>query len=51
MAEIRDVEVRFDIWCKKCKDAKTPEEKDPCNECMDHFYNQGSTKPIYFKEK
>lgn len=49
--EIIDVEVRFDIWCKKCKHHKTPETEDPCNECLNSPMNTQSTKPVNWEEK
>lgn len=44
-------EVRFDIYCKQCVHESSPEQKDPCNECLTQPYNYDSHKPINFKEK
>lgn len=44
-------EVRFDIYCQKCKNANTPETEDPCNDCLAQGWNAESKKPILFKEK
>ena len=44
-------EVRFDIYCQKCKNADTKETEDPCNDCLAQGWNEESKKPIYFKEK
>ena len=49
--EIVDREVRFDIWCQTCKNQKTPEEDDPCRECLNYPANQYSEKPINWEEK
>lgn len=45
------MEVDFEKYCPRCKDYKTPEVKDPCNECLGQGYNYNSSKPIIFKEK
>ena len=44
-------EVRFDIWCSKCKHKDVPEVKDPCNECLDIGANIDSEKPVKYEEK
>jgi hypothetical protein len=51
MDEIREQEVRFDRWCKKCEHENKKESKDPCNDCLAQGWNEGTTKPIHFKEK
>ena len=43
-------EVRFDIYCKKCKYKDKPENEDPCWDCLVETVNQNSHKPVYFKE-
>lgn len=43
-------EVRFDIWCKRCKYFARAEEDDPCVDCLLESVNQNSKKPVYFKE-
>lgn len=43
-------EVRFDIYCPKCKYKKTPEVMDPCNECLDYPMNINTEKPIHYQE-
>lgn len=43
-------EVRFDIWCKRCKHKDTPEVEDPCNECLNEPSNINSRKPIHWKD-
>ena len=51
MAEGDYKEVYFDQYCKTCKDEKTPESKDPCNECLTNSENVDSHKPVNWKEK
>ena len=49
--ELTTKEVRFDLWCKKCKHRMKKENKDPCWECLDEPMNENSHKPLYFEEK
>lgn len=51
MDETTEMEVRFDIYCQKCKYGPLDEHKDPCNDCLDRPSNVNSRKPIRFKEK
>lgn len=44
-------EVYFDQYCKKCKHEKTPQEKDPCHECLGEPMNLYSHKPVKYEEK
>lgn len=44
-------EVRFDIYCPKCKHKETNEEDDPCNGCLDECVNENSHKPVNFEEE
>ena len=44
-------EVYFDHFCNKCKHFDKPGFKDPCNECLENFANEGSHKPIKFEKK
>lgn len=44
-------EIRFDIYCKKCKYFERAEKDDPCVDCLLETVNQNSKKPVYFKEK
>lgn len=45
------MEVRFDIWCPKCKYKDRKETLDPCNDCLDSPSNIDSTKPVMFVKK
>ena len=38
-------------FCPLCKNEKTKETEDPCNECLTTPVNLGSIKPINFEEK
>jgi len=44
-------EVYFHEYCKTCKYEKTPENKEPCNECLDDPVNLNSHKPVKWEEK
>lgn len=46
----QEKEVRFDIYCKKCKYKDLKEEEDPCWDCLVETVNVDSKKPVYFKE-
>ena len=49
--EIVDKEVRFDIYCPKCKNENTSEEEDPCRDCLNHPVNTQSEKPTRWEDK
>ena len=44
-------EVRYDIYCPKCEHEKTPENEEPCYECLEESVNLHSHKPINWEEK
>lgn len=44
-------EVYFDKYCKTCKHSKTPENKEPCEECLDCPTNTDSHKPVNWEKK
>lgn len=44
-------EVYFDQYCKTCKYKKTPQEKDPCHECLSEPMNLYSNKPVKYEDK
>ena len=44
-------EVYFDQYCKTCKNEKTPENKEPCYECLNNPVNLNSRKPVNWEEK
>ena len=43
-------EVRFDIYCEKCKHYEKRENEDPCFQCLDQGWNIDSHKPIMYDE-
>ena len=43
--------VNFDQYCNKCKNSKTAETEDPCDECLANPTNIDSHKPINFEEE
>lgn len=44
-------EVRFDIYCKKCKNYEKKETEDPCWECLNNGWNENTHEPVMFEEK
>lgn len=44
-------EVRFDLYCKKCKYEKIADTDNPCDECLHKPTNYASEKPIKFEER
>lgn len=51
MALLIDKEVRFDMYCPRCKHSELPEWEDPCDECLENPSNEYSHKPVYFEER
>ena len=51
MALLIDKEVRFDMYCPRCKHSELPEWGDPCDECLENPSNEYSHKPVYFEER
>lgn len=49
--EIKEKEVNFYIYCKKCKYEKLNEAEDPCNECLERGMNYQTEKPLKFEPK
>lgn len=44
-------EVRYDLYCSRCEHKDLEDFKDPCNDCLEEFTNDGTDKPRYFEEK
>lgn len=44
-------EVRFDLYCKKCKNMDLGENEEPCNSCLTEYTNYNSIKPVHYTEK
>lgn len=44
-------EVRFDIYCPKCKFFKETEAEPPCYRCLQQGYNLHSRVPTEYKPK
>lgn len=51
MTEPTPKEVRFDLYCKKCKYAKIDDTEEPCNTCLEEFTNEGTDRPTQYKEE
>lgn len=43
-------EVRYDLYCPKCKNFKVLETDEPCNECLTECAREGTAKPVKFEE-
>lgn len=43
-------EVKFDDYCKSCKNADVVETEDPCHGCLSEPINLYSCKPVAYKE-
>lgn len=44
-------EVRFDLYCEKCKYSELGESDEPCDECLGEGARQYSHKPLKFEER
>lgn len=44
-------EVRFDLYCDKCKYKDVDDVEEPCNECLTNTSNLFSVRPVKFEEK
>ncbi|MBQ8707877.1 MAG: hypothetical protein IJ523_07310 [Succinivibrionaceae bacterium] len=51
MTNPKPKEVDYSKYCKKCVHEKLDDFKEPCNTCLEQFWNEGSDKPIKFEEK
>lgn len=49
MEEGNTREVRFDIFCSKCKHKDVKETELPCDECLEEGFNYDSKKPVKFE--
>jgi len=38
--------VDYETWCPVCKNYKTDESEEPCNDCLAMPVNEDSRKPI-----
>lgn len=43
--------VKFGDYCKTCKFFETPENDEPCEECLSHTVREHSEKPVKYEEK
>ena len=44
-------EVRFDLYCDKCVHKLKPGTEEPCDSCLEQFYNVDTDKPIKYEER
>ena len=49
MPDIVQVEVDFETYCKICKHKNVLQSDEPCNTCLEQFWNWNSSKPVNFK--
>lgn len=50
MSESNEVFVQYEVYCNRCVNKNTPEWEDPCDDCLSCPVNEGSVKPINYKE-
>lgn len=43
-------EVYFAQYCGKCKYEHLQGDEDPCDECLEHNWNENSHKPVKYEE-
>lgn len=43
-------EVYYDQYCSKCIYKDSPDDNDPCDECLTEYFQINSHKPCNFKE-
>ena len=48
--DVSDKEVRFDIYCPKCKNKRLKGEQEPWNTCLETNHRYGTEKPELFEE-
>ncbi len=41
--------VRYDRWCEQCKHKDTPENNEPCEDCLNNPINE-TEKPLRFEK-
>lgn len=53
MADIQndEKEVRFELYCYKCRHSDEPEDCEACDECLQHPTNLYSQKPVRYWPK
>ena len=44
-------EVYFNYYCPRCKNWDTPEEEDPCYECLQEGGREESHRPVHYTSK
>ena len=49
--ESREKIVDYYLYCPRCEHLHSPDDEDPCDECLRECTNWDSHKPINFKEK
>ena len=49
--EYTQKEVYFSVYCPSCKYTDLHGDEHPCDECLDHSFNEHSHKPVKYEEK
>lgn len=44
-------EVDYSKYCETCEHREVNEVEEPCNTCLEQFWNEGTDQPINYKEK
>lgn len=48
---INPKEIRYDLFCDRCKHHSTVDTDKPCNECLTECVRMGSIIPVNFEEE
>lgn len=51
MTQPKPKEVRYDLYCSRCKHERLDDFEEPCNTCLETFFNSGTDKPVNYEEK
>ena len=44
-------EVNYSKYCPTCMHMTLKDYLDPCNTCLEQFWNEGTDKPVKYEEK
>jgi len=49
--DISKMEVMFGDYCKKCKHFAKDGAEEPCNECLETWYRDGTRVPVKYESQ